>query len=41
MKVPSEFEIALTLLGEEDDRKWTLLNIEFLVQNFSKPTTYE
>ncbi|CAI4221597.1 unnamed protein product [Auanema sp. JU1783] len=31
--VPGEFEAALTVLGETDNTKWTLLNIKMLVED--------
>uniref|UniRef100_A0AC35UAX2 Mediator of RNA polymerase II transcription subunit 14 n=1 Tax=Rhabditophanes sp. KR3021 TaxID=114890 RepID=A0AC35UAX2_9BILA len=34
LTVPGEFAVCLTLLGEEKDTKWTLLNISILVEQY-------
>lgn len=32
--MPGEFSVSLSLLGERDTTKWTLLNIKILVEDY-------
>ena len=35
LKVENEFEVTLTLMGNETNIPWRLLNIEFLIKDFN------